>query len=346
MVDRPVLRCLSAAVLATTAALVTPALLDPASATVGGTRDCKVNALGTAGSECENPTVGVMAWNLEPTGLRSRCTNRLIYNGDDKAVVLTAAHCLRGGTFDPGNGDGVNFDSQVEDDSGAEHLRDVIPAGRVIPPDAIIMHPYQQSSFTPGTDPAGNSELFSANDFALLVIDDTDKLERLNALWSLPHGQLVDLAPEGYFDALTPRAFRDLPLLDAGYGGDWIDYDNPSGWENIGGVGNAGFRSVVELTLTGRSETRLVTSQNQQKDLQGICYGDSGSSAFLQSPRGGNPVILAMPTWVHDGGTKCLSTVEWTRLDVPNARNFLRCAFTPGDALAVDLCVRRSFPAT
>lgn len=329
----------------TAAAIAISALVGPAKATVGGTRDCEVNALGTAGSGCGNPTVGVMAWNLEPTGLRSRCTNRLVYNGPDKAVVLTAAHCLRGGTFNPSNGDGVNFDSQVEDDSATEHLRDVIPADRVISPDTIITHPYQRSSFTPGTDPAGNSELFSANDFALLVIDDSDKLERLNALWSIPHGRLVDLAPEVYFDALTAQAFRNLPMLDAGYGGDWLDYENPSGRENIGGVGNAGFRAVVELTLTGRSATRLVTSQNQQKDLEGICYGDSGSSAYLQSPDGGTPMILAMPTWVHDGGTKCHSTVEWTRLDVPNARNFVKCAFTPGDARAVKECVDRSFPA-
>lgn len=333
--------------LVATAAATTAAALSfagTAGATVGGTRDCAVNALGTAGSGCGNPTVGVMAWNLEPTGLRARCTNRLVLNTADKAVVLTGAHCLRGGTFDPGRGDGVNFDSQVVDDTApGESLRDVIPADRVIAPDAIIMHPDQQSSFTPGTDPAGDSALFSENDFALLVIDDADKLRRLDALWSLPHGRLAQLPPEGYFDALTPRALRTLPMLDAGFGGDWIDPDDPSGHENVGGVGNAGFRAVVGLTLTGRSATRLITSQNQQKDLSGICYGDSGSSAFLRPTVGGVPMILAMPTWVDDGGTKCLSTVQWTRLDVPNARDFVDCAFASGDADAIRACVARRF---
>jgi hypothetical protein len=317
----------------------------PADATVGGTRDCTVNAVGAAGSGCAYPTIGVMAWNMFPGGYRARCTDRLVYNGPDKAVVLTAAHCLHGAAFDPQVGDGVNFDSQVEDDSvSGEHPRDVIPPDRVIAPDLVLAHPLSRSTQVPGVDPMGNSEPYSTADFALLVIDDPGKLAKLNSLWALPHGQLVNLPAAGYFDALSPRQLRSLPLTDVGYGADWINYGSPAGRENIGGVGNAGFRSVVHLSVTGSSATRVMTSQIQHEPgVEGTCYGDSGSSAFVTDPSGGLPTILAMPTWVDDGGTKCQSTVQWTRLDRPEALSFIACGFVPGNKEAVRACSDEAF---
>jgi hypothetical protein len=271
----------------------------------------------------------------------SRCTARLIYNGPDKAVVLTAAHCIGtlGGSFTPALGDGVNFDSQVVDDSVTPYRLTVIQPQRVVNVDQVIINPLGSADFIPGLTPMGNSESYTANDMALLVIDDPVKLSQLNSLWNLPHGQLVKLLPENYLSSLSAAKFRNLPLLDAGDGRDWIDYDNPSGPTNAGLVGNKGFRTVVNLTPTSLSTERIVTKQNQQQDLEGICLGDSGSSAFMVDSKTGEITIVAMPTAVHGGVLKCQATTGWNRLDRPNARSFIGCAFVFGDASVVQNCV-------
>jgi hypothetical protein len=244
------------------------------------------------------------------------------------------------------SGDGVTFDSQTVDDSVNPYARHVVQPDRLIVPDEVILHPRARSSFTAGTDPAGNSQAYMDNDFALLVIDDPAKLLRLNSTWSLPYGKLVDLPAPGFFDTLTPKKFRGLPLIDVGYGRDWINSDQPSGQQNTGRQdGNdGGFRSVAHLTATGLSaQDRLLTSQIQSKDEEGICYSDSGSSAFLPASGGRLPMIVAMPTWVNDGGTKCASTVQWTRLDRRNALNFIRCGFVAGGAAATRTCAEQAF---
>src|SRR5262245_19427137 len=110
-------------------------------ATVGGVRDCATNALHSPGDGCSFPTVGsrdrIFPIPSGPLGLFA-CTARLIYNGPDKAVILTAAHCIR--SFGLG---GVNFDSQVVDDSVTPYRLVVIQPQRMIIPDAIILHPNQ-----------------------------------------------------------------------------------------------------------------------------------------------------------------------------------------------------------
>lgn len=319
-----------------------------AGAIVGGERDCSSNALGTAGGGCSYPTVGALVASFEPSGWISGCTTRLIYNAPSAAVLLTAAHCMQEG-LEVRSGDGVTFDSQTVDDSVNPYARHVVQPDRLIVPDAVILHPRARSSFVPGTDPGGNSQAFVDSDFALLVFDDPAKLSRLNTTWSLPYGKLVDLPAPGFFDTLTPKAFRELPLIDVGYGRDWINSDRPSGQQNTGRQdgNNGGFRSVAHLTPTGVSaQDRLLTSQVQSKDEEGICYSDSGSSAFLPARAGRLPMIVAMPTWVDDGGSKCGSTVQWTRLDRPNALKFIGCGFEAGGAAAIRTCVEQAFPKT
>jgi hypothetical protein len=317
----------------------------PAGAIVGGERDCSYNALGTAGEGCSYPTVGAIVASFEPTGWVSGCTSRLIYNGPSAAVILTAAHCMQEGP-EVRSGDGVTFDSQTVDDSVNPYARHVVQPDRLIVPDEVILHPTARSSFVAGTDPGGNSQAFVDSDFALLVIDDPAKLSRLNSTWSLPYGKLVDLPAPGFFDTLTPRAFRELPLIDVGYGRDWINSDRPSGQQNTGRQdgNNGGFRSVADLTPKGVSQDRLLTSQIPSKGEEGICYSDSGSSAFLPAGGGRLPMIVAMPTWVNDGGTKCASTVQWTRLDRPNALDFIGCGLVAGGAEATRACVEQAFP--
>ena len=313
-------------------------------AMVGGVRDCAANALHSPGDGCYFPTVGTYDFIVPrpggPVGV-SICTARLVYNGPDKAVILTAAHCI----FFFGVS-GVNFDSQIVDDSVTPYRPVVILPQRIIRPDAIILHPNQRSTFLPGRDPVGNSQLYTTSDLALIIIDDPGQLSVLNTLWDLPdHGQLVNLLPEDFLDTLSPREFRNLQILDVGYGMDWIDHADPSGAINIGHVGNAGFRTVVTLEPVGISAERILTSQNHQSDGQGICYGDSGSSAFILSDPSDDPTLVAMPTWVNDGGTKCHATVQWLRLDRPNARDFINCAFVPGDKSAIRACVDAAFPS-
>jgi hypothetical protein len=287
-----------------------------------------------------------MVASFEATGWVSGCTSRLIYNGPTAAALLTAGHCMQEG-LEIRTGDGVTFDPQTVDDSVNPYARHVVQPDRVIVPDAVILHPNARSSFVAGTDPAGNSQAYVDSDFALLVIDDPAKLSRLNSLWALPHGTLVRLPAAGFFDRLSPSQFRALPLIDVGYGRDWINSEQPSGHQNTGRQdGNdGGFRSVAQLTPTGVSaQDRLLTSQILAKGQEGICYSDSGSSAFLPAEGGNPPTIVAMPTWVDDGGTKCGSTVQWTRLDRPNALSFLGCGLAVADAAATRACVARAFP--
>jgi hypothetical protein len=285
-----------------------------------------------------------MVASFEPTGWISGCTSRLIYNGSTEAVVLTAAHCMLEG-LDVRSGDGVTFDSQTVDDSVNPYARHVVQPDRLIVPDAVILHPDARSTFVPGTDPSGNSQVFVDSDFALLVIDDPAKLAKLNTTWSLPHGQLVNLPQAGFLDALSPTQFRQLPLIDVGYGRDWINTQQPSGQVNTGRQdGNdGGFRSVAHLTPVKLSPLRILTSQILTKDQQGICYSDSGSSAFLPAQGDGLPTIVAMPTWVDDGGTKCLSTVQWTRLDRPNVLKFVACGLIDGNVAVIRECVDSAF---
>ena len=91
-----------------------------------------------------------------------------------------------------------------------------------------------------------------------------------------------------------------LPVWDSGLGHDWKDYGDPSGWHNIGLFNDSGFRTNAELTLTGLNRERILTQQIQMKDQQGICYGDSGSSAFMLDEETQAVTLVAMPTWVND----------------------------------------------
>ena len=316
-------------------------------AIVNGQRDCAVNELNTPGSGCHYPTVGVTvniirAPDGSPIGY-SRCTARLIYNGPDKAVVLTAAHCIgnAGGPIIPSRGDGVNFDSQVVDDSVTPYKLAVINPGRVVNVDRVIVHPL---SFEAIQGSISTPE-WQANDIGLLIIDDPVKLNQLNSLWSLPtptSGELVKLLPENYLDSLSTSEFKNLPLIEIGYGRDWFD-GKTTGPIKAGLVGNKGFRTIANLTMTSLSTNKMITQQNQQKSLEGICLGDSGSTSFLVDSETGAVSIVGFPVAVHSGVFKCLATTTWNRLDKPNAINFISCAFVPGSGLAVQECVNQRF---
>src|SRR5205823_2228995 len=104
-------------------------------ATVNGVRDCEFNALGSPGVNCQYPHVGALVTPQSETLGRPRCSTKMIYKSDEKAVILTAAHCIELTGFNPAVGAGVNFDSQVVDDSTVPYSPISVDLSRVIPPD-------------------------------------------------------------------------------------------------------------------------------------------------------------------------------------------------------------------
>ena len=310
-------------------------------AVVNGTRDCEYNEVNTPGINCSQPEVGSMVWYLTEDRVLRNCTNRLISKSADKAVILSAAHCFA--SIYPAYEIGVNFDAQIVDDSYVPY-RVAIRADRSVAADRVILHPYNQSSNVASIDPLGNAQGYTVSDFALIVIEDPHKLAQLEMLWGFADGQYANLLPEDYLASLSHEEFTELPVRVAGLGADWKDYDDPSTWHNIGLYNNMGFRTIAELTLASLSSERILTRQNQMQELEGICYGDSGSSAYLLDNVSGEVSLVAMPTWVNDGANKCHSTVQWVRLDRPNARDFINCAFVDGDGEAVQACVDHMFP--
>jgi len=269
------------------------------------------------------------------------CTGTLIQRDAEKYVFLTAAHCaqaeLGGWNAEPaGSGSvGVSFDEvNLPDDTdptdgGADGVNHV-SGGVAIP------HP--QYRF-PGL--AGNNDRF---DQALVVVPvgATNSLgQTIAERWGGIPGALTpgNLAEVGDVDRLVSDS-RDLVFTAVGFGTQSDKSAQGSGEGNkVKRDPDESFliRNLAQVGFKNLNGFMINVAMNTTHDFGYLCPGDSGGPG-IHEDSAGNETILGVLT-----ASNCRSSGAYSRIDFQEVRNFIDCAFEPGDVADVQECVTSRF---
>lgn len=285
-------------------------------AVTNGYPDCEDNQTNL---NCKHPNV-LMASLFDESGVTitgTRCSASLIKADQDKAVILTAGHCV-----DPiiqglvqGNY-GVSFDAKIFKPN----------------PDGGIFNNHQ---FIMGAIPINNSYYQGyKTDYAAIVLPLQNGLattvdgRQVNILDIAP----VTLAPLGLMDQVNKE---EVKLVDVGYGTNAIK-TNPNDNGNAATVVRTEFgnRNISENGLYQNNSISggmlLKIQQNLARDQSGTCFGDSGGPTFYLDASG-----KEIQVGIHSIGNN-LTCNGWAgsyRVDIEQTQVFLKCLMVDGKSI-------------
>ncbi len=309
----------------------------PARALTYGQPDCADNATSTG---CRHPNVvalqsvlvedlgnGVTAYSLAG----ARCSGSLLQKTRSRVLFLTAAHCaqawMRAFAFGAANQVAVSFEGTVPELTQ--------PQGYGVFYYGLGGQPLMNRLYGPGT------RAFNIyHDYAVVEFPAVDgRLGTAIAQIDLSGIEPVRLPPLDFARGLLDPANPPL-VKNVGYGID--EYLNaPGSGGNAGGAGITrgwGERWVSEssavLNTAMRDQSMLVGSQNPARGYSGICNGDSGGPNFVRDATGADVQIGVSSS----ADQICRGMVIFSRLDIPQAQQFLQCTMQAASSDAFAAC--------
>jgi hypothetical protein len=231
-----------------------------------------------------HPTVGNVILKTPDGVLHRWCSGTMV----SQRVFLTAGHCVDlADVFFPGSIWGVTFitDLGLDDEDGVNYTEADLTWG------------------TPHLHPAYDGHYGSASkriDVGVVVLDEDPGVG-----WS-------SLPSAGLLDSIE---LKGAEFTAVGYGR--VRTDKKTGQHALS---DDGVRRFSVQTFTQLSGGWLKLSMNQATGDEGVCNGDSGGPEFLGAGASETSIIVAL---VSHGDTWCRST-DWTsRIDVPEALDFI-----------------------
>ncbi|MGQ3887868.1 hypothetical protein ACQUW5_02405 [Legionella sp. CNM-1927-20] len=287
-------------------------------AVTNGQLDCEDNATNL---NCKHPNV-VMSGIFDPRNGASavRCSGSLLKADNDKAIILTAGHCvyplvsgqLAGGVL------GVAFDAKINRVN--DHTTAIYPDQFIMGATPIVNTQYIDLPELNGTD---------SYDYGAIVIPlvngyaTTHGGQQINVKAIMP----VSIADEGYVDNLNKK---DVKIVDVGYGMGAVSL-NPNDQGNNAAPSLEPFatRYISEnglyLNNSVFGESYLQVQNNLAKDQSGVCFGDSGGPTFQKDKNTGQEIQVAIHSLAFPPNLRCNGFSASYRVDIKGPQDFIKC---------------------
>lgn len=298
---------------AAVAALVLMAisLPTPVQAITYGQPDCTDNSNDL---NCGNRNVVSVVGITYDYRISVRCSGSLLHKSDSRILILTAGHCvqawargLQGGWLQTV---GVSFDADVRFGGYGQYVLGGKPLlNRLYGPSLRSFNIY--------------------HDYAVVAFPATQgqPLTAMNATVDLSDVDTVTLPPVDFMLSLLDPANPPL-LTNVGYGiSEWLNAPQEGG--NAGGIELSrwyGLRYVSEATAQlntmMQDQSMLIGSSNPALGYNGTCNGDSGGPNFYVDSEG-RKIQVGISS---SGDKRCRGMSIISRLDIPQAQDFIDCA--------------------
>jgi hypothetical protein len=212
-------------------------------------------------------------------------------------------------------------------------FRRVVPSGYFdgVPITIGVSHPgYLEDHAQPnGTISRRGNQLGNLPDLAVLYLESP-----VTAIAPLP------LPPLNYLNSLS--GLGQVEMTGVGYGLNWAKVPGSHPTQGSGPLqidGGSGIRRIAALgDVQNLHQHSITPSQHANQGDDTVCYGDSGSPAFLDADHDGQvePVI----TGILSGWTNwCQGSRDpYSRVDTALARGFLSCVLSATSHSAVRAC--------
>lgn len=283
----------------------------PAQAITYGQPDCENNS---SNLNCGNRNVVSVVGITPDFRVSVRCSGSLLHKSDSRILILTAGHCVQAWARGLQEGwlqtVGVSFDADVRWSWFGQYVLGGKPLlNRHYGPSLRsfnIYHDYAVVAF-----PATQGQPMTAMNAAVDLSDvDTVTLPSVDFVLSL-------------LDPANPPLFTNV-----GYGiSEWLNAPGDGG--NAGGIELNrwyGLRYVSEATAPlntmMQDQSMLVGSSNPARGYNGTCNGDSGGPNFFVDSAG-HKIQIGVTS---SGDKRCRATSIISRLDIPQAQEFIDCA--------------------